>query len=106
MGPPTGQRLIGHLQQQRIIQHLPNRSAILFYPLEKVRFAPESRLAGYTKSAGSALPQGLPYDEALVVQYASQMSCHVQVDEEVFAQMKQRFRQCTRRHRDHGRRRH
>ena len=45
----------------------------------------------YVKEGANGLPPGLTGDEAVVVQYAAQMTRHVQVDDEVFGQMKERF---------------
>ena len=48
-------------------------------------------LAVYVSEGGSAPPRGLPGDEALVAQYAAQMTRDVRVDDAMFARMKERF---------------
>jgi alkylhydroperoxidase family enzyme len=48
-------------------------------------------LAAYVRAGGDALPDGLAGDEALVAQYAAQMTRNVAVDDALFAKLKQRF---------------
>ena len=48
-------------------------------------------LAAYVRGAGDAPPEGLTDDEALVVQYAAQMTRNVEVDDALFAKLKARF---------------
>ena len=48
-------------------------------------------LQAFTKAAARRDPVGLAGDEALVAQYAAQMTRDVKVDDALFAQMKDRF---------------
>jgi alkylhydroperoxidase family enzyme len=48
-------------------------------------------LKAYVTSGARAQPDGLARDEALVAQYAAQMTRDVQVDDALFALMKERF---------------
>lgn len=48
-------------------------------------------LNAFVAGPRDALPAGLPADEALVARYAAQMTRDVQVDDALFAEMKQRF---------------
>jgi alkylhydroperoxidase family enzyme len=48
-------------------------------------------LNAYAKEDGVAPPRGLAGDEALVAEYAAQMTRRVHVDSAVFARMKERF---------------
>jgi alkylhydroperoxidase family enzyme len=49
-------------------------------------------LASFARNPRGSLPQGaLGTDEALIVQYATQMTLDVKVQDDLFAQMKQRF---------------
>ena len=48
-------------------------------------------LQGFVQAGGSAPPQGLAGDEALVACYAAQMTRYVKVDDALFAQMQERF---------------
>jgi alkylhydroperoxidase family enzyme len=48
-------------------------------------------LQGFVQAGGSAPPQGLAGDEALVARYAAQMTRDVKVDDALFAQMQERF---------------
>ncbi len=48
-------------------------------------------LKAYVDAGPSGTPHGLPYEEALVVRYAAQITRDVQVDDALFAEMKARF---------------
>ena len=48
-------------------------------------------LDAYVQSGGQGVPHGLTGDEALVAQYAAQMTRAVEVDDALFAQLKDRF---------------
>ena len=48
-------------------------------------------LQAFARAPAGALPAGLAGDAALVVRYAAQMTRDVQVDDALFAQMKERF---------------
>jgi alkylhydroperoxidase family enzyme len=48
-------------------------------------------LQAYVKAGGTGEPAGLAGDEALVTRYAAQMTRDVNVDDAVFARMKDRF---------------
>lgn len=48
-------------------------------------------LQAYVRGGARGEPSGLARDEALVVQYAAQMTRDVQVEDAVFARMQQRF---------------
>jgi alkylhydroperoxidase family enzyme len=48
-------------------------------------------LQAYVKAGGQGEPAGLSGDEALVARYAAQMTRDVQVEDAVFARMKERF---------------
>lgn len=48
-------------------------------------------LDAYVRAGADAQPSGLAGDEALVVQYAAQMTRDARVDDALFAQMKERF---------------
>jgi alkylhydroperoxidase family enzyme len=48
-------------------------------------------LDAYVKSGGSAPAHDLAEDEALIAQYAAQMTRNVQVDDALFAQLRKRF---------------
>ena len=48
-------------------------------------------LQGYVRAGARGAPQGLAGDEALVAQYAAQMTRDVKVDDALFAAMQQRF---------------
>jgi alkylhydroperoxidase family enzyme len=48
-------------------------------------------LAAYVHAGGDAPPHGLTGDEALVAQYAAQMTRNVEVDDALFTMLKERF---------------
>lgn len=48
-------------------------------------------LQAYVRAGAKGVPSGLAGDEALVAQYAAQMTRDVKVDDAVFAQMQKRF---------------
>lgn len=48
-------------------------------------------LAAYVERGGTGPPDGLEADEALVAQYATQMTRNVQVDDALFSHLKERF---------------
>lgn len=45
----------------------------------------------FVMAGPTAVPRGLPYEEALVARYAAQMTRQVAVDDELFEEMKRRF---------------
>lgn len=48
-------------------------------------------LEGFCKAPDGPVPDGLQGDDALIARYAAQMTLHVQVEDALFAQLKERF---------------